>query len=596
VLVPTLNDLTPAGRQVVLGRALPRFSVMALAAWAVMTVTGLYQGWLQIGSLQGLTGTTYGQTMLIKFALLIPLLALGAFNLLVVTRKIRQANDEATETGWSGNFVTAVAAEALLVTLLLGVVGMLIGQAPAREVIAQEAGKVIIALEGDGQDGRLLVTPGSTGPNHYRLELGSGHEAHLRNPTGTEATLRFELPSQRTGQSEVRLAAALGGAFEGHGSELSITGDWTIETTVKAPGQADWTVRSTVPVSVDPPEQRLPAEPPRFGAAGIAGLLLLVAGLVAAVWAILNRSSVMRKEAAGLGMAAVAIGALVLVQARLPATLAAPDALGMFARPDQAMVVRGEPLFVANCATCHGGRGQGDGEQAGLNGIIPANLTVSHARAHSDADLANWIRNGIAGTKMPGFPDLTDEEIADIVAYVRELQYDAYLSADAPGAEECTGEPRTLAGMGALPAATPVAGDSRDLDEVQPASSEQIDAIRATVRELVACTNAGDTMRRLALYSDRRVAEAYPDGPTEALERIAGTPFPVLPDERVALLDISDARTLPDGRVAARVTIDNPQFHTHGPVTPAADQESEAATLVFAQASDGRWLIDAVSR
>ncbi|MGI9254402.1 MAG: copper resistance D family protein, partial [Thermomicrobiales bacterium] len=239
VLVPTLNDLTPAGRQVVLGRALPRFSTIALAAWAVMVLTGFYQGWLEVGSLRGLTQTPYGQTLLIKFAMLAPLLALAAFNLLVVTRKIRTASDEAAETGWSGNFVTAIAAEALLATLLLGVVGMLIGQPPAREVIAQEAGKVIIPLEANGQKGRLLLTPGSVGPNHYRLELGDGHDAHLRNITSTEAILRFELPAQRTGQIDVKLVPALGGAFEGHGSELSIAGDWTIETIVKQPGQPD---------------------------------------------------------------------------------------------------------------------------------------------------------------------------------------------------------------------------------------------------------------------------------------------------------------------------------------------------------------------
>ncbi len=599
VLVPTLNDLTPAGRQVVLGKALPRFSIMALSAWAVMTATGIYQGWLEIGSLRGLTQTTYGQTMLIKFALLIPLLAIGAFNLLVVTRKIRRATDEATETGWSGNFVTAIAAEALLVTLVLGVVGMLIGQPPAREVIAQDAGKVIIPLEANGQTGRLLLTPGATGPNHYRLELGEGHEAHLRDPSGTEAFLRFELPSQRTGQIEIRLASAPGGAFEGHGSELSIVGDWTIEALVQQAGQPDWDVRTTLPVAVDPPASTIPSEPPRFGTAGIAGLLLMCGGLIATVWAMLQRGGRSRKEAAGLGLAAIAVGLLVLFQTRLPVTLAASQLAGAPSRPDQSLVVKGDPLFAANCATCHGAKGRGDGEQAGMNGIIPANLTVSHARLHSDADLMYWIRNGIAGTKMPGFPDLSDDEIASIVAYVRELQWDAWKTADAPGPNECTVEPRTLDGLQELadranPATRPAAGPPPEKGDLVSDADQR--AIRTLVRELVACSNAGDTMRRLALYSDGRIIESYPDGPTDAIRRIAGTPFPVLPEERVALLDIANVRELPDGRVAARVTIDNPQFHTHGPVTPTANQQQEAATLTFTRDASGRWTIDSVSR
>src|SRR3712207_3925736 len=35
-LLPTLRELTPAGRREVLGRAIPRFSTLALIAWGVM--------------------------------------------------------------------------------------------------------------------------------------------------------------------------------------------------------------------------------------------------------------------------------------------------------------------------------------------------------------------------------------------------------------------------------------------------------------------------------------------------------------------------------------------------------------------------------
>ena len=59
---------------------------------------------------------------------------------------------------------------------------MLIGTPPARQVMEQEARRLRIPLEADGQTGTLIITPGTVGQNHYRLELGSGHEAHLRNP------------------------------------------------------------------------------------------------------------------------------------------------------------------------------------------------------------------------------------------------------------------------------------------------------------------------------------------------------------------------------------------------------------------------------
>jgi len=593
VLTPTLNDLTATGRKVVLSLALPRFSFIGLAAWAVMVITGFYAGWLQVGSLAALTSTPYGQTLMIKFALLIPLLAIGAFNLLVVTRKIKRSLSEEEGTSWSSNLVTALAAEAVLVTLVLGVVGMMIGQAPAREVYAQTAGKVVVPLEANGQEGRLFITPGAVGPNHYRLELGSGHEAHLRNPVGTTAKLRFELPAQGTGVEELVLAPALAGAFEGHGSQLSIAGDWSVTVQVTAPAQPDWLVTVTLPIGVNPPESKLPAPAPAFGDVGILGLVVALLGVVGVIWGVMLSRHTLRREAIGLSAVAIAIGALVLVQSRLPVMAAAPDLGALASRPDPALVARGEALFATNCASCHGARGQGDGPLSTGGQLAAANLTVSHARLHSDADLANWIRNGIPGTQMQGFGGtLSDQEITDIVAYIRDLQYDAVRAMDAPGAEVCVVQPLTLEGIAdnvksgtAQPPADPIGGT--------PASEAEKAAVKETVRQLVGCSNAGDTLRRLALYSDNRVRYAYPEGPTAALKAVSERPLPVPQTERVALLDISDVRKLDDGRIVARVLIDNPAFHTHGPATPGANTQQQAAMLVFVQ-EDGMWKIDDV--
>ena len=111
-LAPTVRDLTGAGRRVVLGIAVPRFSLLALIAWGAMGFTGLYSAWLQVGNIPALTQTPYGQTLLLKLILIVPLLLLGAFNLAVVTRKLRQARTEERAEGWGGHFVTALMAEA----------------------------------------------------------------------------------------------------------------------------------------------------------------------------------------------------------------------------------------------------------------------------------------------------------------------------------------------------------------------------------------------------------------------------------------------------------------------------------------------------
>ena len=90
-LVPLLRDLTPAGRREVLARVIPRFSTLALIAWGVMGLTGVYSAWLQVGNLAALRETAYGQSLTVKLLLLVPMLALAAFNLFLVTRRIRGA-------------------------------------------------------------------------------------------------------------------------------------------------------------------------------------------------------------------------------------------------------------------------------------------------------------------------------------------------------------------------------------------------------------------------------------------------------------------------------------------------------------------------
>ncbi|MFN8590979.1 MAG: CopD family protein [Thermomicrobiales bacterium] len=598
-LVPIQRHLTASGRRVILGRALPRFSLLALIAWGVLAVTGVYSALLQVGGLSALTGTPYGQTLILKLVLIVPLLALAAFNLLVVTRKLRAAETEQQVEGWGGHFVTALMAEAVIVTMLLGVVGMLIGTPPARQVLALDAGRITIPLDAAGQTGTLSITPGAVGQNHYRLELGSGHEAHLRNPAITDATLRLELPDRQTGQLDVPLLPSPAGGYEAHGSEIAFPGEWHFQVTVRLPGQPDWVATATREVTAEAPRGPDLIPPPLFGPSGVAAVFLLVAGIAGLGFGLISGSRPMRKEAVGLGAAAMIIGVVLLAQARLPqqavASLDSPnDAL--LAPLDPVAVARGQELFSQNCVTCHGPAGKGDGPEAAKLERPPANLTAGHAFAHSDTDIAYWIANGIEGTGMPGFSGtLSQGQIQDVVTYVRSLQQAALAVRDAPGAEACQIAPRSLVEIAQL-AATPAASEEPpNATETggTPADAAIQAEIKTTARELVACTNAGDILRRLALYSDARMRYAYPDGPNEALKAMAATPLPLPPLERVALVSVDDVRVLPDGRVMARVTVDNPAIHSHVPGAQVSQEET--ARLIFAK-EGGQWRVDETRR
>src|SRR5712671_6538175 len=73
----------------------------------------------------------------------------------------------------------------------------------------------------------------------------------------------------------------------------------------------------------------------------------------------------------------------------------------------------GRQTFVSACAGCHGTDGNG-GE------LGPAITTRVPAR--TDADLASLFRQGLPASGMPAFPNVTAEEAADLIRYLRTLR------------------------------------------------------------------------------------------------------------------------------------------------------------------------------
>ena len=57
-----------------------RFSSWALAVMVLIVVTGVWNAWNEVGGVPGLVGTAYGRLVLLKVALLIPVLALAGWN------------------------------------------------------------------------------------------------------------------------------------------------------------------------------------------------------------------------------------------------------------------------------------------------------------------------------------------------------------------------------------------------------------------------------------------------------------------------------------------------------------------------------------
>ncbi|MBC7895441.1 MAG: FTR1 family protein [Cytophagaceae bacterium] len=87
-----------------------------------------------------------------------------------------------------------------------------------------------------------------------------------------------------------------------------------------------------------------------------------------------------------------------------------------------ASIAPGEGLFLQRCAGCHGPTGASDGQLTQALSKLPVELSSFGWQAErSDKALADAIRAGIAGSAMPPSRDLSDADVAQLVAHLRTL-------------------------------------------------------------------------------------------------------------------------------------------------------------------------------
>ena len=104
-----LDDVTTEADRAQLAAGLPVFSRVAMACIATLAVTGTLQAWREVGALDALTSTRYGQLVLVKVALFCAILGLGYLARRVVLRSAtgtgrprrRTSPGETRTTGWA---------------------------------------------------------------------------------------------------------------------------------------------------------------------------------------------------------------------------------------------------------------------------------------------------------------------------------------------------------------------------------------------------------------------------------------------------------------------------------------------------------------
>jgi hypothetical protein len=115
----------------------------------------------------------------------------------------------------------------------------------------------------------------------------------------------------------------------------------------------------------------------------------------------------------------------------------------------------------------------------------------------------------------------------------------------------------------------------------EPADSATVEGVTVTVQTALECRNLGDFARVYALFSDRLIGQIYGGRetvPPEIRQILQEPQRQVRPPFWVNLIELSDVRLLPDGRVGA--------------VVVTANATHSFTDYLFFVNEDGAWLID----
>jgi len=473
LLAPFATEERPA----LLQRLIDRFSLLGLAAMGTLVVTGLYQMTLHT-TRPTILNTSYGQTLLIKHALILPLLIVAAINLRVVKPRLQETERarrllprllvvEAT-LGALVLLVTAlltqlppshllrgtnaVAADPTLASALA--VAPPVTGTPAGPAADLESGpQSVEMLDAPGVMAVLRTTSGKDGGSlHANLVRPEGIPVEGDTPLTSEQLANLKIypltDVQRVtavisflnadiGQRTVELAKGTDDWYHASGQLFPIKGEWRIQLVIRReniPNDA----RLNFSFTSDParfqatqkpvPPAALPATGllwPRLLPTASRGFLLAGVGLLLLILSVGGRFRRSQSERMSrvfrLWSVGILLGGIVLIgyysTDRTPtSTRQNPTA------NDAATLARGQQLFAQNCAVCHGPLGKGNGELAPQLKPRPADLSGSHAATHTDGDLSWWISRGIPGTGMPAFgATLPDEDIWALIRYLRTL-------------------------------------------------------------------------------------------------------------------------------------------------------------------------------
>lgn len=216
-------------------RCVPRFSNMAVGSVVALLTAGAISAYLQLRTWSAFWETEYGLLVLAKIALVIPLLALGAFNNRYSVPCLKAGTASVLERR---RFLRAVGAELLIMVSIVAVTAALVNAEPPRmaemEMAADEHMAMPSVEEGHepfegsvplgDMEAMVTVDPAMPGPNTITIAFMESAEPP------SEVSVSASLPSQEIGplDLEAERDPTEPATYAIEDASLTIAGDWEL--------------------------------------------------------------------------------------------------------------------------------------------------------------------------------------------------------------------------------------------------------------------------------------------------------------------------------------------------------------------------------
>jgi copper transport protein len=207
-----------------------RFSAIALLAVASVVVTGTIQGFRQVGSLDALTGTSYGKLLIWKLVAVAAVIGLASVarasthgRLVMTTASVGAAG-----AGFDRpRLRRAVTIESMLAVAVIVVTSLLMAANPSEATASTPFSST---LTSGGYLAQISVTPGRVGANEMHVYLSS--------PNGTldqpdNVTVTIQDPSRDVDPIEINVVKAGAGHVINNAATFPYPATWTLVVTAR---------------------------------------------------------------------------------------------------------------------------------------------------------------------------------------------------------------------------------------------------------------------------------------------------------------------------------------------------------------------------